>query len=158
MNENEKIEGLNQEGQGTDPSDFDLLDEVKKIKENSVPKEEYEKERAKNKELMRRLVEGGGQEDKTDDTVDLNKIREDLFKNNAEGLSKREFWQKVLTLRHERLKNEGVDIFLPKGRKTRYTRLDIESANRLDETITQMIEDSEDNPALFDVLFNEALN
>ena len=107
---------------------------------------------------MRRLVEGGGQDVKTDDTVDLNKIREDLFTNNAEGLSKREFWQRVLTLRHERLKNEGVDIFLPKGRKTRYTRLDIESANRLDETISQMIEDSEDNPALFDVMFNEALN
>lgn len=154
MNENEKKEEVVIE---TD-DDLNLLDEMKKLKENTVSKEEYEKERAKNKELMRRLVEGGGQDVKIEDTVDLDKIREDLFTNNAEGLSKREFWQKVLTLRHERLKNEGVDIFLPKGRKTRYTRLDIESANRLDETITQMIEDSEDNPALFDVLFNEALN
>ena len=154
MNENEKKEEVVVE---TD-NDLNLLDEINKLKENTVSKEEYEKERAKNKELMRRLVEGGGQDVKTDDTVDLNKIREDLFTNNAEGLSKREFWQRVLTLRHERLKNEGVDIFLPKGRKTRYTRLDIESANRLDETISQMIEDSEDNPALFDVMFNEALN
>ena len=154
MNENEKKEEVVVE---TD-NDLNLLDEINKLKENTVSKEEYEKERAKNKELMRRLVEGGGQDVKTDDTVDLNKIREDLFTNNAEGLSKREFWQRVLTLRHERLKNEGVDIFLPKGRKTRYTRLDIESANRLDETISQMIEDSEDNPALFDIMFNEALN
>ena len=154
MNENEQREEVVVE---TD-NDLNLLDEMKKLKENTVSKEEYEKERAKNKELMRRLVEGGGQDVKTEDTVNLDKIREDLFTNNAEGLSKREFWQRVLTLRHERLKNEGVDIFLPKGRKTRYTRLDIESANRLDETITQMIEDSEDNPALFDVLFNEALN
>lgn len=154
MNENEKKEEVIEE---TD-NDLNLLDEMKKIKENSVSKEEYEKERAKNKELMKRLVEGGGQEDKTDETIDLDKIREDLFKNNAEGLSKREFWKRVLTLRHERLKNEGVDIFLPKGRKTRYTRLDIESADKVDETISQMIEDSEDNPALFDVLFNEALN
>lgn len=154
MNENEKKEEVIEE---TD-NDLNLLDEMKKLKENSVSKEEYEKERAKNKELMKRLVEGGGQEDKTDETIDLDKIREDLFKNNAEGLSKREFWKRVLTLRHERLKNEGVDIFLPKGRKTRYTRLDIESADKVDETISQMIEDSEDNPALFDVLFNEALN
>jgi len=154
MNENEQKEEVVVE---TD-NDLNLLDEMKKLKENTVSKEEYEKERAKNKELMRRLVEGGGQDVKTEDTVNLDKIREDLFTNNAEGLSKREFWQRVLTLRHERLKNEGVDIFLPKGRKTRYTRLDIESANRLDETISQMIEDSEDNPALFDVLFNEALN
>ena len=154
MNENEKKEEVIEE---TD-NDLNLLDEMKKLKENSVSKEEYEKERAKNKELMKRLVEGGGQEDKTDETIDLDKIREDLFKNNAEGLSKREFWKRVLTLRHERLKNEGVDIFLPKGRKTRYTRLDIESADKVDETISQMIEDSEDNPALFDVLFNESLN
>lgn len=154
MNENEQREEVVVE---TD-NDLNLLDEMKKLKENTVSKEEYEKERAKNKELMRRLVEGGGQDVKTEDTVNLDKIREDLFTNNAEGLSKREFWQRVLTLRHERLKNEGVDIFLPKGRKTRYTRLDIESANRLDETISQMIEDSEDNPALFDIMFNEALN
>lgn len=154
MNENEQREEVVVE---TD-NDLNLLDEMKKLKENTVSKEEYEKERAKNKELMRRLVEGGGQDVKTEDTINLDKIREDLFTNNAEGLSKREFWQRVLTLRHERLKNEGVDIFLPKGRKTRYTRLDIESANRLDETISQMIEDSEDNPALFDIMFNEALN
>ena len=142
----------------TEDQDFKLLDEVENLKKNSVPKEEYEKLKLKNKELMKRIVDGGGQDEKPEETIDLNKIREELFTNNAEGLSKREFWDRVLTLRHERLKNEGVDIFLPKGRKTRYTRLDIESANKVDEVISDMLEQSADNPGLFDVLFNEALN
>lgn len=156
MNENE-VKNKVELGE-TEDQDFKLLDEVENLKKNSVPKEEYEKLKLKNKELMKRIVDGGGQEDKPEEAIDLDKIREELFTNNAEGLSKREFWDRVLTLRHERLKNEGVDIFLPKGRKTRYTRLDIESANKVDEVISDMLEQSADNPGLFDVLFNEALN
>ena len=145
-----------EEGQTVD-QDFDLLNEVENLKKNTVSKEEYIKLQEKNKMLMKRIVEGGGQQVEAEEPVDLDKIREKLFVNNAEGMSKREFWENVLTLRHERLK-EGVDIFLPKGRKTRYTRLDIESANKVDEVISQMLEDTKDNPAYFDVLFNEALS
>ena len=155
MNENDKI--ITEDGL-TEDQDFDLLNQVEEMKKNSVPKEEYEKLKEKNKMLMKRIVEGGGQRDKAEETVDLGKIREELFVKNAEGLSKRDFWEKVLTLRHERLKNEGVDIFLPRGSKTRYTRLDIESANKVDETISQMLEDTKDNPEYFDTLFNNALN
>ena len=155
MNENERI---TTEESLTEDQDFDLLNQVEEMKKNSVPKEEYEKLKEKNKMLMRRIVEGGGQQDKAEETVDLGKIREEIFVKNAEGLSKRDFWEKVLTLRHERLKNEGVDIFLPRGSKTRYTRLDIESANKVDETISQMLEDTKDNPEYFDTLFNNALN
>ena len=142
----------------TEDQDFKLLDEVENLKKNSVSKEEYEKLKSKNKELMKRIVEGGGQEEKSEDTPDLDKIREALFVKNAEGLSKRDFWINVLTLRHERLKNEGVDIFLPKGQKTRYNRSDIESANKVDEVISDLIDQTEDNPAYFDILFEQALN
>lgn len=152
----EKEKELFEEG-NTGDRDFELLDEVERLKKNSVPKEDYEKLREKNKMLMKRIVEGGGQEDKPEDVIDVNELRKELFGNNVEELSNRDFWVKTLQLRHERLK-EGVDIFLPKGRKTRYTRADIESANKVDEVISQMIADSEENPALFNVLFEEALN
>lgn len=155
MNENERI--TTEDGQ-TEDQDFDLLNRVEELQKNSVPKEQYQKLVEKNKMLMKRIVEGGGQEDKASEPVDLGKIREEIFGDNVESLSNRDFWDKVLTLRHERLKNEGVDIFLPKGAKTRYTRLDIESANKVDEIISQMLEDSKDNPQLFNALFNEALN
>lgn len=154
MNENEKE--IIVESQTED--DFNLLNEVEQIRKNSVSKEEYEKLQKKNKELMKRIVNGEGTSQEPDDPVDLQEIRKSLFGDNVEQLSNRDFWDKVLTLRHERLKNEGVDIFLPKGSKTRYTREDIESANKVDEIISQMLEDSKGNPQLFNVLFNEALN
>lgn len=153
-NENEKE--VITEVEGTD--DIDLLNEVENLKKNMVPKEQYTELQRKNKELMKRIINGEGTSKEAEDPVDLEAIRKDLFGNNVESLSNRDFWDKVLTLRHERLKNEGVDIFLPKGSKTRYTRDDIESANKVDEIISQMIEDTQDNPAMFNVLFNEALN
>lgn len=154
MNENEQKELNIDEGQD---NDLNLLNEIKQLKENTVPKEIYEKERSKNKELMKRIINGEGTEKEAEDTVDINKLREELFGDDVEKLSNRDFWKKTLDLRHERLK-EGVDIFLPRGSKTRYTREDQESANKVDEVISQMLIDSEENPALFDVLFREALN
>lgn len=156
MNEIE-IKTNQEEGQAVD-QDFELLNEVDNLRKNTVSKEEYERLQKKNKELMKRLINGEGTAQEPDDPVDLQEIRKSLFGDNVEQLSNRDFWDKVLTLRHERLKNEGVDIFLPKGSKTRYTREDIESANKVDEIISQMIEDSKDNPQLFNVLFNEAIN
>ncbi len=154
MNENEEKVLDHEEGQD---NDLNLLNEIKQLKENTVPKEVYEKERSKNKELMKRIINGEGTEKEAEDTVDVKKLREELFGDDVEKLSNRDFWKKTLDLRHERLK-EGVDIFLPRGSKTRYTREDQESANKVDEVISQMLIDSEENPALFDVLFREALN
>lgn len=158
MNENEEKKLKEELGKEQEPSEFDLLNEVKKLKETSVPKEEYDKLLAEKKKLMRDFVYGGGQESKTEDTVDLGKIRNNLFTDKVEDLSNRDFWKNVITLRKERLEKDGVDIFLPKGEKTRYTRDDYEKANALAETVSSMLEDSEENPQLFSVLFNEALS
>ena len=107
---------------------------------------------------MKDVINGVGTKQEASDTVNLEEIRKNLFTDKVEDLSNRDFWKNVLALRHERLEKEGVDIFLPKGQKTRYTREDYESANKVDEVISQMIEDSEENPQLFNVLFNGALN
>lgn len=155
MNENDQnnlVEGQ----EGTD-NDLDLLEEIKSLKKNTVSKEEYNKLQEKNKALMKQIINGGGQENKTDEPVDINELRKDIFEN-PEKLSKREFWKKTLSLRKERLDKEGVDIFLPRGKKTRYTRDDMESANHVADVIGQLIEDTEENPILFDTLLNDAIN
>lgn len=157
MNENE-IKKEQELGAGAEPSEFDLLNEVKKLKETSVPKEEYDKLLAEKKKLLRDFVNGVGQEYKADDPVDLNEVRKNLFTDKVEDLSNRDFWKNVITLRKERLEKEGVDIFLPKGEKTRYSRDDYEKANALADTVESMLKDSEENPQLFSVLFNEALS
>ena len=154
MNENEK-DVLGQEEEAD--KDLDLLEEIKNLKKNSVSKEEYNKQVEKNKALMKQIINGGGREEKTDEPVDINALRKEIFEN-PEGLSDRDFWKKTLMLRKERLEREGVDIFLPKGRKTRYTRDDLESAQHVADTIGQILEDTEDNPNLFKTLLNDAIN
>lgn len=155
MNENEKE--VKQGVEGTD-NDLDLLKEIQDLKDNTVSKEEYAKLQAKYKQVVKDVINGVGTKEEADNTVNLEEIRKNLFTDKVEELSNRDFWKNVLDLRHERLEKEGVDIFLPKGSKTRYTREDYESAQKVDEIISQMLEDSEENPQLFNVLFNEALS
>ena len=155
INDNEKE--VTQGVEGTD-NDLDLLKELQEVKNNSVSKEDYEKLQAKYKQVVKDVINGVGTKEEADDTVNLEEIRKNLFTDKVEELSNRDFWKNVLELRHERLEKEGVDIFLPKGSKTRYTREDYESAQKVDEIISQMLEDSEENPQLFNVLFNEALS
>ena len=154
MNEIENNQVIGQEE--TD-NDLDLLEEIKNLKNNSVSKEEYNKVIEKNKSLMKQIINGVGTRQETDEPIDLQEVRKDIFERN-DKLSNREFWKQVLTLRKERLEKEGVDVFCPRGNKTRYTREDIETANHLAETIQHIIEDSEENPALFTAIMNNALN
>ena len=153
MNENENKEV---KGQNETDNDLDLLQEIKNLQENTVSKEEYLKLQEKNKNLMRQIISGGGTNGEAEDTVDLKQIRKEIF-DESESLNNLEFWKKVMTLRKERLK-EGIDPFLPKGKKTVYSRTDVEAANHVDEVIEQLIEDSEDNPAVFTALLNNAIN
>lgn len=154
MNEIENKEVQGQEG--TD-NDLDLLQEIKNLKDNTVSKEEYLKLQEKNKNLMRQIISGVGTKSEAEDTVDLTEIRKNIFEKN-EDISNREFWKNVLALRKERLEKEGVDVFLPKGRKTRYSREDMESANHVAEVIGQILQDSEENPQIFTALLNNAIN
>lgn len=155
INDNEKE--VKQGVEDTD-NDLNLLKEIQDLKDNTVSKEEYAKLQAKYKQVVKDVINGVGTKEEADDTVNLEEIRKNLFTDKVEDLSNRDFWKNVLYLRHERLEKEGVDIFLPKGSKTRYTREDYESAQKVDEIISQMLEDSEENPQLFNVLFNEALS
>ena len=143
------------EGQ-EETDDLDLLEEIKNLKANSVSKEEYQKQVEKNKALMRQIIEGGGTNSEPEETVNIEDLRNEIF-INSQKLTNLDFWKKVLTLREERLK-EGIDPFLPKGKKTVYTRQDVEAANHVAEVIEHCIEESEDNPAIFTALLNNAIN
>lgn len=151
MNENEK-EVMGQTG--TD-NDLDLLNEIKNLKDNTVPKEEYQKQVEKNKLLMKQIISGGGATE-SEEAIDLEETRKLLFEN-PENLSDLDIWTNILKLRKERLDKENVDIFLPRGNKTHYTREDIESASHVAEVIGQIIEDSEGNATMFKALLNNAI-
>lgn len=158
MNENEKNEGLNQEGQGTDQNDFDLLKEVKRIKENSVPKEEYEKIVAEKKKLMKDFIYGSGDSTEVGEAKpNIQELRKKVLGDDVEKLNDLEFWKGVSDLYHARLE-EGVNIFLPRGDKTKYTRDDYENVSSFMATMDSIIADSEGNPITFRSIFNQSLS
>lgn len=159
MNENEEKKLKEELGKEQEPSEFDLLNEVKKLKETSVSKEEYDRVVAEKKKLMRDFVYGSGDSANVEDTSpSIQDLREKLFGDNVEQMSNRDFWENVSQLYHKRLEEDKQNIFLPKGHKTRYKREDYEMVSSMMETIDSMLEDTKDNPALFTSLFNEALN
>ena len=143
------------EGQEGNDNDLDLLEEIKSLKENTVSKEEYNKQVEKNKTLMRQIIKGGGTKE-PEETFNIEECRKALFEN-PENLTDLDFWKNTLALRKARLEKEGVDIFLPKGIKTRYSNADKESANHVAEVIGQLIEESEGSPQVFKALLNNAI-
>lgn len=153
MNEIEKEQVTGQEVETG--NDLDLLEEIKNLKANTVSKEEYNKLREEKKQLMRQIINGGGTTE-SEETVDLEEIRKSLFEN-PEDLSDLEFWKKTLALRNERLEKEGVDVFLPKGKKTRYSNMDKESANHVAETIQYFIDEANGSPQVFSALLRNAI-
>ena len=153
MNDNETINQV--EGQGGNDNDLDLLEEIKNLKANTVSKEDYNKLQEKNKNLMRQIINGGGSKE-TEETINMEECRKALF-DHPEDMSDLDFWKNTLALRKERLDKEGVDIFLPKGNKTRYSNADKESANHVAEVIGQLIVESEGSPQVFKALLNNAI-
>lgn len=152
---NEIVKEMQVEGQAGDDKDLDLLEEIKNLKATTVSKEEYTKLQEKNKTLMRQIINGGGSNE-AEETINMEECRKALF-DHPEDMSDLDFWKNTLALRKERLDKEGVDIFLPKGNKTRYSNADKESANHVAEVIGQLIEDAEGSPQVFKALLNNAI-
>ena len=108
---------------------------------------------------MKDFVYGSGDSTEVDDTTkSIQELREQVLGDNVENLSNREFWQSVSDLYHKRLEEEGANIFMPKGKKTRYDRVDGEIVESMMENIDKILEDSEGNDNLFTTLFNSALS
>lgn len=149
-NDNERLEP----GQGgTD--DLDLVKEIQELKKNTVSKEEYEKLKGQNKELIKQIISGGGQDMKAEDNPSIEELRKNIFEN-SDSKTNLEIADNIVKLYDARLK-EGVNIFLPKGNKTQYTRADYEAADHYVETIRSMVTEAEGDPIVFDSLFKNAL-
>lgn len=154
MNENEG-KGLPVE-QGTD-NELDLLNEIKSLKETTVPKEEYEKVLAEKKKIMKDFIYGSGDSANVKEAKpNIQELRQKVLGDDVEKLSDLDFWKGVSDLYHARLE-EGVNIFLPEGDKSKYTRDDYQNVTGFMETIDSIIEDSEGDPNVFHSIFTQSI-
>jgi hypothetical protein len=122
---------INESGEEQSNDSADLIKAIKEIKQNSVPREQYEKLQTENRELLDTLI-NGGQVEMIDPSTkpSISDLRKELFSKEAadKGMTNLEFVSKSLELRNAIIESGGTDPFLPVGKGIEITRDDYEAA------------------------------
>ena len=112
----------------------DYIEQIKKLKESSVSKDDYNKLKADNKKLIDALANGTQVEGKVDPKIDavdkINELRTKLFSKES-NLDNLEYCKTAVELRDALIENGERDPFLPFGHDVVATESDYESANRV---------------------------
>lgn len=132
-------------------TETNYIDTIKKLKANSVDKEEYNKVLEENKQLLNALTDGKNLE--TDSTpekpkVDIDALRKELYGSDKD-LSNLDYIQKTLTLRNDLIEKGEPDPFLPLGSKIVPTDEDIACANRVADAFQHCIDYAEGDSEVF---------
>lgn len=129
------------------PSGADYIEAIKKLKENSVPKEDYEKIQEENRKLLESLINGETIA-QTSDKPDTAALRKELFSEECD-LNNLDYITKVMELRAAIMESGGIDPFLPYGKKIIPTEEDIDTANRVAQILQDCIEYAEGDSQVF---------
>ena len=139
----------------SEQSNLELAKALKELRENSVPKSDYEKVQNENKELVAQIINGEGNVGNgqpTPEKVDIKALREDLYGPKGADLSNLDFWKKTLQLRNAVIEQEGYDPFLPHGAKIKPNEQDVERAEAVAKTVEKCIEEANGNSEVFTAL------
>lgn len=123
------------------------IDEITKLKKETVSIEDYKKLETENKNLLNSIVNDlypAKEEDKT--VVDINELRKRLRKDDPSNL---EYVKNVLELRDAVISSGGNDPFLPYGKKIVPTNDDIEAANRVATVLKECVDYANGDSLLF---------
>lgn len=131
------------------------IEALKKMREHTVSKEDYEKLKAENNALLDITINNGTikpaqpkQEEKEIKKEDIKALRE-KFLNEDNSLNNLDFVKCAIELRDNIIKKGGVDPFLPVGHKIKPTQHDIDCANRVAKVIKECIEFAGEDSMLF---------
>lgn len=152
MNENEKILLNSESGEEMSNDSVDYIKAINEMKQNSVSREQYEKLKKENKELLDTLI-NGGQVEMVDpaNKPSISELRKELFSKEAadKGMTNLEFVEKSLELRNAIIESGGVDPFLPVGRGIELTRDDYEAAEFTAQQFQECIDIAQGNSEVF---------
>ena len=129
----------------------DYIAQIKKLKENSVSKDDYEKLRADNKRLIDALASGTQMdvvESKVSTAENINNLRKKLFSKES-NLSNLEYCDTALQLRDALIETGEKDPFLPFGHNVVTTESDIETANRVATVMRECIDYADGDSDIF---------
>lgn len=130
----------------------DYIAQIKKLKENSVSKDDYNKLRADNKKLIDALANGTQIEDAVGSKVSavdkINECRKKLF-SEGNDLNNLEYCKTAVELRDALIENGARDPFLPFGHDVVATDSDYESANRVATVMRECIDYADGDSDIF---------
>lgn len=123
------------------PADKNAVETLKKLKENTVPKEDYLKVVQENKELWEATLNGDklDTEEKEKEAPNIKELREDLF-GGKKQLTNLEYWDKTLKLRKALMEKGETDPFVPVGEKIVPEQSDFDAAERVAEVVQECID------------------
>ena len=134
-----------QEGNTTE-TEFDPIQAINELKQNTVSKEEYNKVKAEKDKYLKALIEGSQVADEKKEPVDVDALRKSLFTEDLDNLT---FAKKALELRDELIDKQGIDIFVGRGNKYAPTQADYEAAQRVADAFQSCVDVADGDSEIF---------
>lgn len=148
----ERMDGQQQQGDSGKSSDTDYVAAIKELKANSVPKEEYDRVLARERELLDAYLNGGKMEDEDNNTQEkresVEELREELF-GGKKKLNNLEYVTKAMKLREELIERGDRDPFLPVSISGLPTNDDIAKAEQCAQVYQECIDIADGDPEVF---------
>lgn len=147
MNNEENI--LNNESANTgENAEFDPIQAINELKQNSVKKEEYEKVVAEKNKYLKALIDGEATDLPTQkkEPVDIDALRKDLF---GKDLSNLDYAKKALALREAIIEKDGVDIFAGKSQHHNPDDDDYATAQKVADALQSCVEIADGDTEIF---------
>lgn len=126
----------------------DYVDAINKLKETTVPKEQYFKLREENKRLIEALVNGEQIEVQTETPVNVDELRKTLFNGDRE-LNNLEYVDTALKLRKALIEKGERDPFLPSGTHVNITADMIEKAQNVADVLQDCVNFADGDSGIF---------
>ena len=150
MEEQTKL--TNESGEETSNDSVDYIKAINEIKQNSVPRKQYEELKTENQELLNALINGGQiVKEVSEEKKSIEQMRNGLFSKEAmeKGMTNLEFIERSLELRDAIIEAGGTDPFLPIGRGIEITREDYEAAEFTAGQFKECIDIAKGNSEVF---------
>lgn len=131
----------------------DYIANLNALRNNMVPKDEYQKVVEDNKNLMNALANGTGgvyedEDEEEEKVVDVDALRKTLFNANSD-VSDLEYITCAVQLRDYILETEEKDIFLPNNPSYQFKDSDAMTTHRIAEVFKECIEAADGNNDVF---------
>lgn len=153
MNEEEKRVDSQEQGDSRKSSDIDYVAAIKELKENSVPKEEYDRVLARERELLDAYLNGSKKAEEEDNkpqekSESVEELREELFSGKKKHTDL-EYVTKAMKLRKQLIDRGEMDPFLPVTISGLPTADDVFKAEQCAQVYQECIDIADGDPEVF---------